>query len=391
MNNPLDRQRILYIFVTVFICALTAGSLFLNKIYTHEQWQSTQINNLNEQIKNLTDQLSNSSKQLTNLEQKEIILSEKLASILSFYQKLEMGFDVNILIVGDSIGAQEWPNLLVSDLENMYGISIKLTNISMGGNSSYYAGYARLMALDYEAADQAADYDLVIFCYGQNDGISDFGQHYEGMIRAARFKYPGASMISILESSQKGYTEKIQIIQELAEHYEILIADTIEPFMTGDYGAYDQLTDDGIHPNAAGQEIYKNVIAEVIHQAVKAGLGHSRWNNSPVHDNIEKFDHFAWFKADEFQREGNTFTLKLKEIITGTLAIYSYRVPGENAYQIYVDNTEIFNHEFDWPYGFCQAYIVEIADNCTVNSAVRISFETETQADGFQGICFNWE
>lgn len=190
-----------------------------------------------------------------------------------------------------------------------------MTNISMGGNSSY-AVYARLMALDYEAADQAADYDLVIFCYGQNDGI---------------------------------------------------------------------------HPNAAGQEIYKNVIAEVIHQAVKAGLGHSRWNNSPVHDNVEKFDHFAWFKADEFQREGNTFTLKLKEIITGTLAIYSYHVPGENAYQIYVDNTEIFNHEFDWPYGFCQAYIVEIADNCTVNSAVRISFETETQADGFQGICFNWE
>ncbi len=389
MNNPSGRQYFAY-GGGVAICALIAGSLFLNKIYTHEQWKSTQINNLNEQVKNLTDQLANSSKQLTNLEQKETILSKKLAGILSFYQKLAMGFDVNILIVGDSIGAQEWPNLLVSDLENKYEISINLTNISMGGNSSY-AGYARLMALDYEAVDQATDYDLIIFCYGQNDGINDFDQHYEGMIRAAHFKYPGASMISILESSQKGYTEKIQIIQELAEHYDILIADTIEPFMAGDYGAYNQLTDDGIHPNAAGQEIYKNVITEVIHQAVKAGLGHSLWNNSPVHDNVEKFDHFAWFRADEFQREGNTFTLNLKETITGTLALYSYHVPGDNAYQIYADNTEIFNHEFDWPYGFRQAYIMETADNCTVNSTVRISFENEIQANGFQGICFNWE
>lgn len=59
----------------------------------------------------------------------------------SFYQKLEDGFDVKILIVGDSIGAgagtetsgREWFSQLESYIEATYIVSVGLTNVSMGG------------------------------------------------------------------------------------------------------------------------------------------------------------------------------------------------------------------------------------------------------------------
>ena len=87
----------------------------------------------------------------------------------SFYQKLSDGFDVNVLIVGDSIGAgagaqsdgTEWFGQLQAYLQTIDKGNISFTNISMGGNASY-AGYVRTMALN-----DGIDYDLAIICYGQ--------------------------------------------------------------------------------------------------------------------------------------------------------------------------------------------------------------------------------
>ena len=94
----------------------------------------------------------------------------------SFYQKLEDGIDVNILIVGDSIGegagassySSFWVSLLQAYLQDTYSISnINVTNVSMGGNASY-AGYVRTMSLN-----DNVQYDLAVICYGQNDDIED--------------------------------------------------------------------------------------------------------------------------------------------------------------------------------------------------------------------------
>lgn len=89
----------------------------------------------------------------------------------SFYQKLADGFDVNVLIVGDSIGegtgtetdGQQWFKQLQTYLQNVNKGKVSVTNVSMGGNTSY-AGYVRTMALNDDV-----DYDLAIICYGQND------------------------------------------------------------------------------------------------------------------------------------------------------------------------------------------------------------------------------
>ena len=55
----------------------------------------------------------------------------------SFYQKLVDGFDVNVLIVGDSIGVgineTSWAGLLALYLQTTYKCKVKSTNVSMGG------------------------------------------------------------------------------------------------------------------------------------------------------------------------------------------------------------------------------------------------------------------
>lgn len=68
----------------------------------------------------------------------------------SFYQKLADGFDVNVLIVGDFIGAgtgtetdgQQWYTQLQTYLRTVNKSKVSVTNVSMGGNASY-AGYVR--------------------------------------------------------------------------------------------------------------------------------------------------------------------------------------------------------------------------------------------------------
>lgn len=215
----------------------------------------------------------------------------------SFYQKLADGFDVNVLIVGDSIGegagtetdGQQWFKQLQTYLQNVNKGKVSVTNVSMGGNTSY-AGYVRTMALNDDV-----DYDLAIICYGQNDRTDGFSTNYESIIRTIRTKYPDCSIISILESSQREYTEKMTTIQSICEHYGIPVADTIDAFNNSGK-AYDDLSSDGVHPNDAGQEIYFETVKAVIDDNVAASTGKMK-DTDVINADVHKFDNFVWYDA----------------------------------------------------------------------------------------------
>lgn len=226
----------------------------------------------NQQDKKRAEELRILSEQLQEERRAEEAALKEKESNDSFYQKLQDGFDVSILIVGDSIGATagassdatRWTNLLAAELRSKYGVRVSMTNVSMGGNTSY-AGYVRTMMLDdgmtaeryqsLSAGERFEDYDLAIICYGQNDREENFSMYYESIIRAIRQKYSKCSIISILESSQRDYTNKMREIQNLCSHYDIPVADTIWVF--SDSGkSYEELATDGVHPNDEGQKIY---------------------------------------------------------------------------------------------------------------------------------------
>lgn len=306
----------------------------------------------------------------------------------SFYQKLADGFNVNVLVVGDSIaeggqGEKGWCTLLKNNLRETYNIKISFTNVSMGGNASY-AGYVRTMALNDDV-----DYDLAIICYGQNDSMDGFSTNYESIIRAIRSKYPDCSIISILESSQQTYTEKMTTIQSICGHYGIPVADTIAAFNNSGK-AYEDLSNDGVHPNDAGQEIYFETVKSVIDDNVAASTGKMS-DVDVINTDVHKFDNFVWYDASsEFERVDDT-TFTISTSASGILGIdYTYE-SGDNKADIYVDGELFESPTVTFDYDFSQRHILVVSDDCTVKNEIKVVFTSKEQADGFKGMCFSWE
>ena len=328
------------------------------------------------------------NKRLYQEEQEEAEALKQKEAADSFYQKLVDGFNVNVLVVGDSIaengqGEKGWCTLLQNNLRKTYGNSVSFTNVSMGGNASY-AGYVRTMALN-----DNVDYDMAIICYGQNDGLDGFSTNYESIIRAVRSKYPDCSIISILESSQREYTEKMTTIQSICEHYSIPVADTIAAFNNSGK-AYDDLTGDGVHPNDAGQEIYFETVKAVIDDNVAASTGKMA-DVDVINADVHKFDNFIWYDASsDFERVDDT-TFTIRTSASGILGIdYTYE-SGDNKADIYVDGELFESPTVTFDYDFSQRHILVVSDDCTVKDEIKVVFTSKEQADGFKGMCFSWE
>ena len=328
------------------------------------------------------------NKKLFQEEQEEAAALKQKEAEDSFYQKLADGFDVNVLVVGDSIaeggqGEKGWCTLLQNNLRKTYGNSVSFTNVSMGGNASY-AGYVRTMALNDDV-----DYDLAIICYGQNDGTDGFSTNYESIIRAIRSKYPDCSIISILESSQRTYTEKMTTIQSICDHYGIPVADTIAAFNNSGK-SYDDLTKDGVHPNDAGQTIYYETVKAVIDENVTASTGKME-DADVINADVHKFDNFIWYGADTvFERVDDT-TFTLNASASGILGIDYTFESGDNKADIYVDGELYKSPTVTFNYDFSQRHIMVVSDDCTVEKEIKVVFNSKEQADGFQGMCFSWE
>ena len=337
---------------------------------------------------------------------------------LSFYQKLALGMDVNILIIGDSIGAgagasstdNMWFTLLEEYLMIAYypddylaevtaeqeGTStdllperIHLTNLSMGGNDSY-AGYVTAMAFN-----DGIDYDLVILCYGQNDSEAYCATFYEAMIRAVKTNYPNSCLMSILESSQQDYTNKILDEVELCEYYEIPMVDMIAAFANSGYDNT-ALTYDGLHPSDLGQWYYAQCVFQAIMSCESAGMV-STAMPEPLDEEVLGFDSFVYYAAGgmdadntlQLQRISSTsYIMKLQA--EGTIGIhYSYSL-GDSVPDIYIDGELCEKPEVLCENDFTEGLIQVVAMDGSIEEEIRLDFATSEQADGFLGLCISW-
>ncbi len=373
-------KRTFNIITTIVIIVLAAGLAgMLYYEHVQEEEQSAYLRSLQEE------------QEAERKVQEEAEAAARLedAANSSFYQKLSKGYDVNILVVGDSIGfgsgASEenysWANLVTSYITKTYGSAINLTNVSMSGNASY-AGYSRVMMLD-----DGIDYDLTIICYGQNDSTENFSLYYESIIRTISSKYEKCSIISILESSQRDYTEKMVAIQEICDYYDIPVVDTIEPFQAN----YDNLVNGSVHPNDDGYAIYAECVEETIDSLVESGEGFPDYDLSPVNSQVASFANFRYIAADEFDRTDDVTFSMTGISISGILGIdYSYQ-SGDNVTEIYVDGELFEAPTVTFDYDFSQRHILVVSNDCTVKDEIEIVFSSKELADMFQGLMFSWE
>ena len=308
------------------------------------------------------------------------------------YYKLAKSQDITILIAGDSIGngigsskiENSFPYLLKEHLHNKYGSSVNLINPSMGGNGSY-AEYVRVSQLNNN------NIDIVIICCGHNDNAQSIGKYYESLIRTIKTKWPHSEIISILQSSQKGDTKIIQTIRTLDKHYNIPIADTIEPFVNGDNGDYLSLAPDGIHPNDKGYEIYAKTIENIIDTrfANRAKKQKKVIFPDPLFPTSLEYAFFHEINTNHLTRTQNTFGCILN-IPTNSHIGIDYSVQhGSNFYEVIINNKTFLKKDFyrEWK---TQHQIIDLTEYYDLRNngvcEIKLDFKYSNQANSVKSL-----
>lgn len=314
-------------------------------------------------------------------EEKAAALEEKRESD-SFYQKLKDGFDVKILVVGDTIangyGASSadatWFNLVKKSIEEQYNVAVTLDNVSIL-DSGAYASYARVKMEENE------DYDLVLICTGANDAEETLPVYYEALLRAIRDTFTRCSTISIQEYMESDNNAKNMTIQSLSNAYNALSVDMYSQ-MVIDPTPYMQ---DGGYLNDAGHQLYADTVMSVIKKGVEDGMEYAVTQTAPIYTETLKFDQFLYVPADMFTRTGRQYVIETS--LTGIVAIDFDVYPGDNSFDFYLDRVKTASLVLTNAIATPVEHIELIEGEVKANRRVGVIFATEEVADGFRGMC----
>lgn len=171
-------------------------------------------------------------------------------------------------------------------------------------------------------------------------------------------------------------------------YYDIPVVDTIATFNNSEY-EYDELSDDGVHPNDTGKQIYADTVLDVINDCVESDRGYDSRPEAYV-DGVEMFNSFTYVSVDEFTVvDDTTVSVKLTMPSTAIMGIdYTYQ-SGEQVTEIYVDGELYVAPMVTFDYDFSQRHILIVGRNCGVNESIEIRFENAEALDGFYGLAFS--
>ena len=396
--------------IKLFLLLFVVFFIFCVILYAGKRWYSheSEVNAKLWAIQTAADTISESLKeketpfiiQLGKDYLHEVISHEEETNF-NAYLKLASGEDINLLIVGDSISAQDWSAEIADQIKWNFGAECNITNLSMGGNTCY-AGYVRTMI----HAD--GDYDLAIICFVQNDPAEDFSIYYEAVIRAILEKNPGVEIIAVLESSQRTYTEKIKNIIELAEYYEIALADTIAAYDDSEY-SYEALSPDGVHPGELGKELYVDTVMDVLFDHVEKNVykelsfpGKSTQESQiydrqktesivpAMHPESAVLGKCSFIPAELFSRiDDRSYSFYISDF-KGVMGIYCARLPGNNHIQFFYNGEQIGEYSEEFDHTFLQEMIFLVDRNIhEISGTIDVVFNSTENAESFRGMAFS--
>lgn len=312
---------------------------------------------------------------------------------MTFSEKIQAGYSAHILVNGDSIGGSvadgEWCTRLVETIEEDLNANVELNNISKPGNSSI-AGIVSWEMMD--KTEQSLT-DLVILCYGQNDqDDSSFEVNYEALIRNTIRKNPNAEVIAILESSQKEYTNKIKTIMKLCDYYDIPYVDMINVFENSGY-TYEELSDDGIHPNTIGKKIYANAIYNVIKTKLLKKQhffdfkGERPQNRSPLNSASNIYMNFQYISLENMDIQNNIVHVEIPE--DSILGLDLNFIKGNHGITMTLsDGGEKKYVGYSWEYDAQQRHIYQILSGKHKETKVQLTFSLMGDIENLHGIFY---
>lgn len=231
-----------------------------------------------------------------------------LSDDLNVYEKVADGSAINYLVIGDSIGRGagaestelRWYSQFEVLLKDYSGSRSRRNMVVQSGATAFEGIYK------FQNAPRFRDIDLIFISFGENDrkymDQEQFTFFYEKLIRNAKERYPGAEIITFIESPLK-QEQYADAIKRVSVHYGAKSLDMRVPF--NETGMLtEQLTTDMVHPNGKGYELYAYSILKLIKKNIKsdaeiAGLPKPLMNNGSF--NLAEKKHIAARKG--FKRE----------------------------------------------------------------------------------------
>ena len=300
----------------------------------------------------------------------------------SFYQKLKDGFDVSILILGDTVAngygasSQEktWAKLLEKSIEDNYKVEVTIDNEAIL-DSGAYASYARVKMMGNN------EYDLAIICTGAADNEETLPVYYEALLRAIQSKFRKCSVICVQEYMETENNARNLSIMSLANSYNAYSADLFNK-MFADPEPYMQ---DGGYLNDAGHELYADAIYSIIKNGVSSEAEYMITQEAPINEETEKYDQFLYVPADRFTRSGRQYSMEAS--VTGIVAFDFAVPPGENSFDVYVDRVKTVSYTVTNTISVPVEHIELVEQEIKASRRIGVIFQSDELAEDFRGMC----
>ena len=325
-----------------------------------------------------------------------------------FYEKLNSGNAVNVLVLGDGFAYGDgvtslddsWSEQLSQKLGDAFKSNVFVNNYALAGDNGAYAGFVIANELTTDV-----EYDAAVLSFGSYDDPDTFPAFYEALIRALNKKFPGIEIISLIEPSSVTNPDgpaaaNADTVKNITSHYLGETIDIAKGFEEAGKDVTKTAAKDKINQNDEGNGITSDVILTSIQAFAAAGdqKGESQ-TIKPLDEHISSLESFAYIPADSFAKLNDTTYEILADYVTdaegnkieGLLGLdYDY-LAGDNDVYVSVDGQPFGRNTVKFDGAESEQHIVLINDNFTSADHVTIKFATKEEADTFAGmsICGN--
>lgn len=325
-----------------------------------------------------------------------------------FYDKLNSGNAVNVLVLGDGFAYGDgvtslddsWSEQLSQKLGDAFKSNVFVNNYALAGDNGAYAGFVIANELTTDV-----EYDAAVLSFGSYDDKDTFPAFYEALIRALNKKFPGIEIISLIEPSSVMNPDgpaaaNADAVKNITSHYLGETIDIAKGFEEAGKDVKATVAKDKINQNDEGNGITSDVIVKAIQTSAAAGdqKGESQ-TIKPLDEKISELESFAYIPADSFAKLNDTTYEILADYVTdaegnkieGLLGLdYDY-LTGDNDVYVTVDGQPFGRHTVKFDGAESEQHIVLINDNFSSADHVTIKFATKEEADTFAGmsICGN--
>ena len=325
-----------------------------------------------------------------------------------FYDKLNSGNAVNVLVLGDGFAYGDgvtslddsWSEQLSQKLGDAFKSNVFVNNYALAGDNGAYAGFVMANELTTDV-----EYDAAVLSFGSYDNKDTFPAFYEALIRALNKKFPGIEIISLIEPSSVTNPDgpaasNADAVKNITSHYLGETIDIAKGFEDAGKDVKATVAKDQINQNDEGNGITSDVIVKAIQTSAAAGdqKGESQ-TIKPLDEKISELESFAYIPADSFAKLNDTTYEILADYVTdaegnkieGLLGLdYDY-LTGDNDVYVTVDGQPFGRNTVKFDGAESEQHIVLINDNFSSADHVTIKFATKEEADTFTGmsICGN--